>query len=96
MLRPGIFMLVALAVCLSATESNAQLIRGRQTAVGAARFFAVRNSPGLQAGQFIRSGTRGFGGQGFATGNQGGLLRSGGGLSSARRLIQVGRIISRF
>ena len=98
-LRLGIFVLVAVAVCLCASESNAQILpRGRQAAVTTARFIAVRNSPALQVGQIVRSGARRFGGgQGITAGNQrsGSFFRSGNGIP-AGRLIQAGRIISRF
>ena len=98
-LRPGIFVLVAVAACLCATESDAQILpRGRQTAVSAARFFAVRNSPALRVGRVVQSGSRVFGGrQGVFTGNQraGAVFGNGNGLP-ARRLIQAARIISRF
>ena len=97
-LRPGIFMLVAVAACVYATELNAQVFpRGRQAATTAARFYAVRSSPALQIGQVVRSGARRFGGaQGFRTGGQrSGVFGTGNGIS-AGRLIQTGRIISRF
>ena len=97
--KPKIFMLVAVAACLFASESNAQV--GQQAAFRAARFIAVRNSPALQTGQIVRSGNRIVNGQ-FLTGPQrsafgvGGGVGTGNNLQAAGRLFRVGRFISRF
>jgi len=90
-LRSGIFMIVAFVACLFAAESSAQIIpRGNgQLAFRAARSYASRAIPGVGVGRIVQSGIRN-------TGNQFGGNQFGGNGLPAGRLIQVGRLISRF
>ena len=88
-LRSGIFVLVVVAACLFAAESNAQVIRsglGRTAARS-----VIGRSVGFPANQVIRFGTRNAGvqfggGQGFRAGNQrwGAQFGLGNGLQAGR------------
>ena len=104
LLRSGIFMLVAVAFFMCAADSKAQVIpRGyAQQAIGNARYYVGNARRALQNGQVIQYGTRNAGvqfggGQGFRAGTRrwGAQFGNGNGLQ-AGRLINSGRIISRF
>ena len=107
-LKPGTFIIVAFAFCLTAclcaTESKAQVIpRGyARSGLDIARYYVGNTRHALQNGQVVQYGTRNGGvrfggGQGFRAGTQrwGAQFGNGNGLQ-AGRLIQTGRIISRF
>ena len=92
-LKPGIFTLLALALCLFAAEADAQLIpRGYvQPGVGIARSYAINTRQALQSGQVVRYGSRNAGvqfggGQGFRAGNRrwGVQFGNGNGLQAGR------------
>ena len=102
-LRSEIFMLVAVAFCICATDSKAQVVpRGyAQQAIGNARYYVGNTRRALQNGQVIQYGTRNAGvqfggGQGFRAGTRrwGAQFGNGNGLQ-AGRIINSGRTIKK-